>query len=76
MTSLANKMQLLAEYMCQTSYKTAWENYRIITTSNRKFAMINDFAWKPGISTLVLSCALSRDDGSYFPQEYLHLTDK
>ena len=53
--------------MCETSHNIAWDDSRIITTNNRYDQRLE--AWHINASL----CALNRDDGSYLPQEYLHL---
>ena len=62
----------LAEHVCKTSHKIAWEDSKIITTNNRYGQRLCLEAWHINAS----SCALNRDDGSYLPQEYLHLVGK
>ena len=62
----------LAEHVCKTSHKIAWEDSKIITTNNRYGQRFCLEAWHINAS----SCALNRDDGSYLPQKYLHLVGK
>ena len=59
-------------HVCKTSHKIAWEDSKIITTNNRYGQRLSLEAWHINAS----SCALNRDDGSYLPQEYLHLVGK
>ena len=55
-----------------SNHNIAWEDSRIITTNNRYGQRFYLEAWPISAS----SCALNRDDGSYLPQEYLHLVVK
>ena len=62
----------LAEHMCETSHNIVWDDSRIITTNNRYGLRLCLEAWYINASP----CALNRDDGSYLPQEYLHLVGR
>ena len=70
--NLYSSKSALAEHVCKTSHKIAWEDSKIITTNNRYGQRLCLEAWHINAS----SCALNRDDGSYLPQEYLHLVGK
>ncbi len=59
----------LAEHVCDTKHAIAWENSKIITTNNRYGQRRCLEAWHINMN----QHALNRDDGSYLPQEYLHL---
>ena len=59
----------LDEHVWETSRNIAWEDSKIITTNNRCVQRLCLEAWHIQASP----CALNRDDGSRFPQEYLHL---
>ena len=62
----------LAEHVCDTKHAIAWENSKIITTNNRYGQRRCLEAWHINMN----QHALNRDDGSYLPQEYLHLVGK
>ena len=62
----------LAEHVCDTKHAIAWENSKIITTNNRYGQRRCLEAWHIKMN----QHALNRDDGSYLPQEYLHLVGK
>ncbi len=62
----------LAEHVCDTKHAIAWENSKIITTNNRYGQRRCLEAWYINMN----QHALNRDDGSYLPQEYLHLVGK
>ena len=62
----------LAEDVCETSHNIAWDDSRIITTNNRYGQRLCLEAWHIN----VIPCALNRDDGSYLPQQYLHLVGR
>jgi hypothetical protein len=51
----------LAEHVCYTKHEIAWENSKVITTSNRY-----------GKKRCLEAC-LNRDDGAYLREEYMHL---
>ena len=57
---------------CETSHDIAWDDSRIITTNNRCGQWLCLEAWHINASP----CVLNRDDGSYLPQEYLHLAGR
>ena len=59
----------LAEHVCGTKHKIAWENSKVITTKNLYGQRRCLVAWHINMS----SHALNRDDGAYFPEEYMHL---
>ena len=71
-SNLYSLKSALAEHVCKTSHKIAWEDSKIITTNNRYGQRLCLEAWHINAS----SCALNRDDGSSLPQEYLHLVGK
>ena len=56
----------------ETSHNIAWGDSRIITTNNRYGQRLCLEAWHINVSP----CALNRDDGSYLPEEYLHLVGR
>ena len=62
----------LAEHVCETSNNITWEDSRIITTNNRYGQRLCLEAWHINASP----CTFNRDDGSYLPQEYLHLAGR
>ena len=62
----------LAEHVCDTKHAIVWENSKIITTNNRYGQRRCLEAWHINMN----QHALNRDDGSYLPQEYLHLVGK
>ena len=62
----------LAEHVCDIKHAIAWENSKIITTNNRYGQRRCLEAWHINMN----QHALNRDDGSYLPQEYLHLVGK
>ncbi len=62
----------MAEHVCDTKHAIAWENSKIITTNNRYGQRRCLEAWHINMN----QHALNRDDGSYLPQEYLHLVGK
>ena len=71
-SNLYSSKAALAEHVCKTSHKIVWEDSKIITTNNRYGQRLCLEAWHINAS----SCVLNRDDGSYLPQEYLHLVGK
>ena len=71
-SNLYSSKSALAEHVCKTSHKIAWEDSKIITTNNRYGQRLCLEAWHINAS----SYARNRDDGSYLPQEYLHLVGK
>jgi hypothetical protein len=58
----------LAEHVCYTKHEIAWENSKVITTNNRYGQRLCLEAWHINMS----NHALNRDDGAYFPEEYMH----
>ncbi len=56
----------------KSAFAIAWENSKIITTNNRYGQRRCLEAWHINMN----QHALNRDDGSYLPQEYLHLVGK
>ncbi len=59
-------------HVCDTKHAIAWENSKIITTNHRYGQRRCLEAWHINMN----QHALNRDDGSYLPQEYLHLVGK
>ena len=59
----------LVEHVCYTKHEIAWENSKVITTNNRYGQRLCLQAWHINMS----NHALNRDDGAYFPEEYMHL---
>ena len=59
----------LAEHVCYTKHEIAWENSEVITTNNRYGQRLCLEARNINMS----NHALSRDDGAYLPEEYMHL---
>ena len=59
----------LAKHVCETSHNIVWDDSRNIITNNRYVQRLCLGAWYIN----AIPCALNRDDGSYLPQEYLHL---
>ena len=62
----------VAEHVCETSHDIAWEDPKIITTNSCYGQRLCLEAWHINASP----CALSRDDGSHLPQDYLHLVGR
>ena len=62
----------LAEHVCYTKHEIAWENSKVITTNNRYGQRLCLEAWHINMS----NHALNRDDGAYWPEEYMHLTGR
>ena len=62
----------LAEHVCETTHNIARDDSRIITTNNRYGQRLCLEAWH----VVASPCALNTDDGSYLPQEYLHLVGR
>ena len=60
---------LLTEHVCDTKHEIAWENSKVITTNNRYGQRLCLEAWHINMSNY----ALNRDDGTYLPEEYMHL---
>ena len=56
----------------QLSHNIARDDSRIITTNNRYGQRLCLEAWH----VVASPCALNTDDGSYLPQEYLHLVGR
>jgi hypothetical protein len=59
----------LAEHVCDTKHKIAWENSKVITTNNRYGQRRCPEAWHINMN----NHALNRDDGTYLPEKYMHL---
>jgi hypothetical protein len=59
----------LAEHVCDTKHEIAWENSKVIITNNRYGQRLCLEEWHINMS----NHALSRDDGAYLPEEYMHL---
>jgi hypothetical protein len=59
----------LAKHVCCTKHEIAWENSKVITTNNRYVQRLCLEARHINMS----NHALNRDDGAYFPLEYMHL---
>jgi hypothetical protein len=59
----------LAEHVCYTKHKIAWENSKVITTNNHYGQRLCLEAWHINMS----NHALNRDDSAYLPEEYMHL---
>jgi hypothetical protein len=67
-TNLYKGKSTLAEHVCYAKHEIAWENSKVITTTNRygqRLCHIN-----------MSNHALNRDDGAYLPEEYVHLIGK
>ena len=61
-----------AEQVCQTSHTNAWDNSTIVATNNRYAQRRCLEAWHINMN----QHAMNRADGSYLPQEYLHLVGR
>ena len=58
--------------ICVKQVNNAWDDSRIINTNNRYGQRLCLEARHINASP----CALNKDDGSYLPQEYLHLVGR
>jgi hypothetical protein len=68
-STLHKKKSALAEHVCNNKHDIAWENSEVITTNNRYGQRLCIETWHINMS----NHALNRDDGTYLPEENMHL---
>jgi hypothetical protein len=72
-STLSKEKSALAEHVCDTKHKIAWENSKVMNMPDNHYGQRRCLeAWHINMS----NHALSRDDGAYSPDEYMHLISR